>query len=164
MKSMDEAQRMTDELKAMFEKALNKKLIRHYYHLMGMIELKRENLPLAIEYFKKAIDLMPFQHEVGRNHAIFHDSLALAYLKAGNIEKAREEYEKIISLTVGRIYAGDIYVKSFYMLGKIYQQEGQKGKAIEYYERFLDLWKNADSGFPEVEDAKKRLSDLKKLP
>ena len=161
---MDEAQRMADELKAMCEKALNKKLIRYYYHLMGLIELKKENSPSAIEYFKKALDLMPFQRGESRWPAVFHDSLALAYFKAGNMDKAREEYEKIISLTVGRIYAGDIYVKSFYMLGKIYQQENQKGKAIEHYEKFLDLWKGADSGFPEVEDAKKRLSDLKKLP
>jgi serine/threonine protein kinase/Tfp pilus assembly protein PilF len=164
MKSMDEAQRMADELKAMYEKALNKKLIKRYYHLMGMIELERKNFPLAIEYFKKAIYLLPFQFEASRNHAIFHDSLASAYFKARNIDKAREEYEKIISLTVGRIYAGDIYAKSFYMLGKIYQQNGQKGKAIEQYEKFLDLWKNADPGIAEVEEAKKQLSNLKKFP
>ena len=162
MKSMNEAQRMADELKSLYEKALNKKIIRRYYHLMGMIELKREKFPLAIEYFKKAIDLMPFQRSADRNHAIFHDSLALAYLKAGNIEKAREEYENIISLTVGRLYAGDIYAKSFYMLGKIHEQQNDKVKAIEHYEKFLTLWKDADPGIAEVEDARKRLAWLRR--
>ncbi len=55
---------------------------------------------------------------------------------------------------------GDIYTKSFYMLGKIYEQKGWKGKAIENYEKFLDLWKDADPGIAELEDARKRLAEL----
>jgi len=47
------------------------------------------------------------------------------------------------------------------MLGKIYEQKGWKGKAIEHYEKFLDLWKDADPGIDEVEDARKRLVTLK---
>jgi DNA-binding SARP family transcriptional activator len=47
------------------------------------------------------------------------------------------------------------------MLGKIYEQQGQKSKAIEHYEKFLNLWKDADPGIAKVEDAKKRLTALK---
>jgi len=46
------------------------------------------------------------------------------------------------------------------MLGKIYEQRGQKEKAIENYEKFLEFWKDADPGITEVEDAKKRLAGL----
>jgi hypothetical protein len=46
------------------------------------------------------------------------------------------------------------------MLGKIAEQRGWPGKAIEYYEKFLEIWKDADPGLPEVEDAKARLSAL----
>jgi len=47
------------------------------------------------------------------------------------------------------------------MLSKIHEKKGRKAKAIEHYEKFLDLWKDADPGIAEVEDAKKRLAGLK---
>ena len=40
-------------------------------------------------------------------------------------------------------------------------QHGNIAKAIEHYEKFLQLWKDADPGIAEVEDAKKRLAGLK---
>ena len=155
MKSMDEAQRTADELKEMIEIGMNKKEIRYYYHLRGMIELDRENFSNAIENLKEATSLLSSQHLRRDEHALFIDPLALAYYKQGELEKAREEYERITSLTTGRLADGDIYAKSFYMLGKIYEQQGNTAKAIENYEKFLVLWKDADPGIAEVEDAKK---------
>jgi len=156
-KSIDDAQGAAYKLKELIDEGMNKNLIRNYYHLIGRIELEKENFPKAIEYLDKAINLLPFQHS---RHGLFIEALALTYFRAGDPEKAREEYEKIPNLTTGRLYYGDIYAKSFLMLGKIYEQQGQKAKAIEHYEKFLELWKDADPGIADIEDAKKRLAEL----
>ncbi len=163
MKLLDDAQRVADELEDLIRKGMNQKLMRYFYFLMGMTELERENYSSAIEEFKNALSLLPFQYDaiIGENHAAFFDSLALSYYRAGDLESAREEYEKITKLTSGRLWDGDIYAKSFYVLGKICEQQGGTAKAIENYEKFLDLWKDADPGITEVEDARKRLVRLK---
>jgi tetratricopeptide (TPR) repeat protein len=127
---------------------------------MGMIELKMNNLSKAIEDFKEAISLLSFQYSITSFHALFIDALALAYFQSGDLERAHAGYERITILTTGKFDFGDIYAKAFYMLGKIHEQQGDTAKAIENYEKFLELWKDADPGIVEVEDAKKRLAGL----
>ncbi len=168
MKSMEKAQRAAAELKELIESGMNKKAIRYYHHLMGMIKLKRENFSKAVESFKRGISLLQYQcyFEYPQwltpdSHALFMEPLALAYYKMGDLDTAQEEYEKITSLSSGRLFFGDIYANSFYMLGKICEQKGWKGKAIEHYQKFLDLWKDADPGIAEVEDARKRVGGLR---
>jgi serine/threonine protein kinase/Tfp pilus assembly protein PilF len=156
MKSLDKAQRTAGELKELIEKGMNRKAIRIYHYLMGRIELEKENFPKAIEYIKKGLSL----DEYAPPH-VFLDSLALSYYKSGDLDKAQEEYKRITSITYGKINYADIYVKGFYMLGKICEQKGWAGKAMEHYEKFLNLWKDADPSIAEVDDARKRLSALK---
>jgi len=123
------------------------------------MKLEKEKFSEAIQDFKKDLSLESYG-PLNKSARVI-DSLALAYYSSGDVEKAREEYERITSLTNGRLHLGDIYAKSFYMLGKIYEQQGNSAKAIEHCEKFLDLWKDADPDIPEVIDAKKKLAGLK---
>jgi serine/threonine protein kinase len=133
-------------------------LRRHLLIMLGDLEFERGNAALAIEYFEQAKDLFTGIHHGGFAYTV--DALARACYEVGSLERAAEEFELITTLTYGRINHGDIYAKSFYMLGKIYEEMGKKREARRNYERFLDLWKNADPGLPEVDDAKKRLASF----
>jgi serine/threonine protein kinase/Tfp pilus assembly protein PilF len=160
MNELEKARQAAAELKSQIEKQMNKKLVRMSDYLAGMVELRKNNPRQAIENLTKAVSLMPFQYYRDHEHGLFLDGLAQAYYESGDIEKARREYERVTSLTAGRMRWGDIYAKSFYMLGKIAEQQGQKAKAIENYRKFFDLWKDADPGLPEPADTRKRLTEI----
>ena len=97
---------------------------------------------------------------VAYNFPFLKDALARAYEKNGEIDKAVAEYERLTAFypKSGAPYL--IHPKYHYLLGRLYEQKGLKVKAAERYRRFLEIWKDADPGLPEVDDAKKRLAGL----
>jgi tetratricopeptide (TPR) repeat protein len=170
MRNRTRAQRTAEELKKVIESGSHQKEIRRYHHLMGMIELDRKRFSQAIDHLETAFALLPSEcsqwtdGHILNNHSLYLDSLALAYYRSGDLERAIEYYEKLTMLTTGRFYFGDIYAKSFYTLGRIYQRMGDNAKAEENYNKFLGLWFNADSNISEVSDAQRRLSGLNRKP
>jgi tetratricopeptide (TPR) repeat protein len=60
-KSGTELQEATEELKELIDRSTNKKSIRYYFHLLGKIELEKANYSQAIEHFRNAVELLPYQ-------------------------------------------------------------------------------------------------------
>ena len=89
------------------------------------------------------------------------DTLARAYQKKGEIDKAIAVYEERIRFDPNSDDRRLIHPLTYYKLAKLYEEQGNKAKAIEHYDKFLDLWKDADPGIAEVEDARERLVGLK---
>ncbi len=54
-----------------------------------------------------------------------------------------------------------IHPRFHFRLAKLCEQTEKKAKAIEHYEKFLDLWKDADPEIAEVDDARERLTGLR---
>jgi serine/threonine protein kinase/tetratricopeptide (TPR) repeat protein len=166
MGAREEAKKNTNRLRILIDEGMNKKHMRYYYHLMGLTALGDGRIPEAVELFERTVSLLPAEYPAPMHlsefrQALFINALARAQYSQGVLEKARVNYNKIVAMTYGRLYCNDVYAKSFIMLGKIYEQQSDTAKAIQHYEKFLDLWKDADPGLPEVEDAKKRLAGLK---
>jgi len=152
------------------------KFMRLYYNLLGHRELQKADYQEAIRYFWKALDLISVfsSNSVDGDHAKYFYDLAEAYrLRRDGIpdEPARSMYEKVVLPTISRMSSGDLYARSFYWMGHFWEHstsnpgspapaQERRIKAIENYRKFLDLWKDADPIFTEVEDAKARLARL----
>jgi tetratricopeptide (TPR) repeat protein len=122
-----------------------------YQRLKGEIELARQKYEEAIGSFKMAGNLTDFMLE---------DSLALAYQKSGNTDKAIEEYGKFLQKDVLGYEAQELWTLAHYELGMLFEKKGDRAEAAKYYGRFLELWKDADPDIAEVAEAKRRLERL----
>jgi tetratricopeptide (TPR) repeat protein/predicted Ser/Thr protein kinase len=84
------------------------------------------------------------------------------HLESGRLGEAVTELEKAVSrYDDTRPRFAVEAVKAHYLLGLAYEKSGWKNKAIQQYEEFLDIWKDADPGIDEIDDAKVRLAHLK---
>jgi tetratricopeptide (TPR) repeat protein len=88
------------------------------------------------------------------------DTLGRAYVQNGELDKAIITYERLTTVYPKSKDPRLIHPLMHYRLAKLYDQTGQKDRARASYKKFLEFWKDADPGRPEIEDARNRLSRL----
>jgi len=137
--------------------------------LRGIIASAEGRGEEAVEAFEAMIGLLPkdvpylddFPRGIGvlaNLQALFLHTAAVEIEKAGRPEAALELYLRLLALNGGRLQHPDLFALSHYAVGRIRQSEGDFQGAGESLTMFLSLWKDADPGLPEVEDAKRRLA------
>jgi tetratricopeptide (TPR) repeat protein len=87
------------------------------------------------------------------------DGLARTYL-AGSADAAIAEYERLVSPDPNQRARLLIRPLDRYRLGVLYEEAGEDKKAIEQFDRFLTIWKDADPDIPELADARARRAAL----
>jgi tetratricopeptide (TPR) repeat protein len=160
LKRVAEARKVAEEAESLSERYMNKKSIRNSRYIQAQIDIADRNYARAVENARATVDSLAPQSSYSGSDAYIHTTLAQAYEGAGDWENARRTYETLQKLTYGRLYGGNLYALSFYRIGLIDEKLGDKAGARRSYEKFLELWKDADPGLPEPADARKRLALL----
>jgi tetratricopeptide (TPR) repeat protein len=161
---------------AVLQNGHNKKRLRFRYHLLGCRALREGGYSGALDHLDRAMTLS--SHEwvepdlvlnamwyyfgyIQNPQALFVNSRARAHALAGNRAEALRNHEQILEMTAGRFYYGDIYARTFYTLGQIREEMGQRDSAIEHYSKFVELWQDCDPEFRHlVDDARARVARL----
>ncbi|HUE85312.1 MAG TPA: hypothetical protein VMO26_04475 [Vicinamibacterales bacterium] len=55
----------------------------------------------------------------------------------------------------------ELYVRSFYQLGRRYEANGDTAKAVDAYRRFVGYWRNGDMDRERVAEAERKLTALR---
>jgi tetratricopeptide (TPR) repeat protein len=119
------------------------------------LELARGNYPHAIELLQQAV--LVYRGLAGEYRLV----LARAYQLNRDPERAVSTYLETVN-TKGALgwEPQEGWILAHYELGKLYEEQGDTAKAIDYYGRFVDIWKDGDTDLVALADAHKRLRAL----
>jgi len=126
--------------------------------------LSENNFQAAVEKGKLVnLPVLPgftFPEVLIYNIPMHHDFMALAYINLNLKPQAIAEYERIIAADPSIPDRRLIHPDYRYRLAKLYEETGEKQKAIEQYRKVLEIWKEADKSMPAKNDARERLAAL----
>ncbi|MBN4072349.1 tetratricopeptide repeat protein [bacterium AH-315-F03] len=124
-----------------------------------IVEFEQGNYEKALE----KLEWMVTENTEGVFPALYF--VGVSYLSVGRVAEAVETLERASTRYDGiRFFVFPTEsVLVHYELGKAYEASGWKKKAVEQYEKFLNIWRDADEGILALKDARERLAKLKSL-
>jgi tetratricopeptide (TPR) repeat protein len=93
--------------------------------------------------------------------ALGYYGLAECQFEAGQFDKAFVALNKLFEIK--ELPRTSEYPFCLLLRGKLYDKKGDRKLAVENYENFLSVWKDADKDLPDYIDAKARLANLRKV-
>jgi len=150
---LDRAEREAEDMRAYYDSLGASQ--GDYYYTQSMIAYARGDLDAAIEAGEQIEFNLYMSYPA-------HFMLGRLYYEAGRLDEAVAEFETITAQYEDwRLFWAPMTVKAHYYLGLIYEQSERREDAISQYETLLEIWKDADPGIEEIDDARERLKRLK---
>ncbi len=126
----------------------------------GLVALGGGNAAAAIKPLQDAAAALT-PRSPGPNTRSWHlpvwSALGEALFVTGRPGDARPWFEKVSESGYERAVWPIEYVRSFYFLGRIYEQQGDTAKSREAYRRFVGYWKDGDLDRDRIAEAQKKI-------
>jgi tetratricopeptide (TPR) repeat protein len=164
----DEAEKTAKELRRKADSLATERVKTLYHHLEGELALDRGDVARALHELEQARLMLPVRGFPGPptesppgSHIPLHVpiwfSMATACWANGEVEKAANWFQQITESSGEHINWPIPYVRSFYFLGKLYENRGEMDQARGYYRRFYEYWKDGDMDRERVGEALSKL-------
>jgi len=137
-----------------------RRLVRDLDLFTGLVELERGRYRESAAALEKAAAALPAAFPAVAYEPLVYYGLGLAREKAGDAAGAAAAFEEILKEAQYRLLFGDVFPLAVFGKAKAEEALGRRAAALEGYRYFLELWKNADPGRPELEEARTRLNAL----
>jgi tetratricopeptide (TPR) repeat protein len=120
-----------------------------------VLAMRKESLPEGLVAFRKAAATCSY---------CVDPSMALAFERAGQPDSALAHYQRWADAGED-LWEPGVYFHwapiAYFRLGELYEAKGERTRAVDYYGRFTELWREADPEFqPRVKEARRRIAEL----
>jgi eukaryotic-like serine/threonine-protein kinase len=120
-----------------------------------VLSMRKESLQEGLAALRKTAAVCAYCAEA---------AMGLAFERAGLPDSALAHFQRWADVGEN-IWEAGVYNHwaplAYFRLGELYEVKGERAKAVDYYGRFTELWREADPEFqPKVQEAKRRIKDL----
>jgi len=140
----DRAESEISAIEELIDAGKNEDMKRYLHHLGGELLLRKDLYQEALENLNQAALIWSLER------TFFINALAQAYLEIGTLDKAIEKSEVVLGINPN-------HAQTHYLLGLVYDKQGNKRKARKHFETFLEIWKDADQNLPQLTRAREQL-------
>jgi DNA-binding CsgD family transcriptional regulator/tetratricopeptide (TPR) repeat protein len=148
------------ESRALAATAKTARLEREHEFLAGLIDLAAGRTGDAAGHLEKARSLVFRRDRLDGRNVQYALALAEAWDRAGDAAGAAEVLRPYVAAPGNTLRAGGDFGRALIALARLDEKLGRTDAARAGYRAFLELWKDAEPGRPEIEEARSRLSSL----